>query len=210
MEKVIVCISNPNHAEKLIQRGKVLANAFNGQCMVLNILKVPFDELDFNQLQTKLMFESLAAKYQVEMITEPSKYKKISHHIAEFTEKNYATQIVLGHAVQSKFELVLQESFINNLFEKLEGVDIHLVEVTREINDEVEFHRGISAVLIHKDGEYELSLSENQNQAGKRGVFYQSNATDFSNGFFVIKKENEHQVVKVERGKVKNNDFNQA
>lgn len=210
MEKIIVCISNPNHAEKLIQRGKVLANAFNGQCMVLNILKVPFDELDFNQLQTKLMFESLAAKYQVEMITEPSKYKKISHHIAEFTEKNHATQIVLGHAVQTKFELVLQESFINNLFEKLEGVDIHLVEVTREINDEVEFHRGISAVLIHKDGGYELSLNDKENHAVKKGIFYQSNATDFSNGFFVIKNEKEHQVVKVEQGKVKNVDFNQV
>ncbi|MHC0039538.1 universal stress protein [Pseudoneobacillus sp. C159] len=208
MEKIIVCISNPNHAEKLIQRGKILATAFNGECIVLNVVKVPFDELDFNQLQTKLMFESLAEKYDVKLITEPSKYKKVSNHIAEFTEKNHATQIVLGHTVQTKLESVLKESFINSLFEKLEGVDIHLVEVTRVVNDEVNYHRGISAVLIQNNGLYKLSFDDNENQGVKRGFFYQVSATDFSNGFFVIKNENEHQVVKVEHGKVKYEDIN--
>jgi two-component system, OmpR family, sensor histidine kinase KdpD len=207
MEKIIVCISNPKHAEKLIHRGKLIANAFNGQCVVLHVSRVSFDELDFNQLQTKLMFESLAEKYNVQMITQPSKYKKISHHIAEFTEENHATQIILGHAVQSKLELVLQDSFINSLFEKLEGVDIHLVEVTRDLDEEeVGYHRGISAGLIYKNGQYELSLSDYEN-AEIGGIFYQVSSSEFSNGFFVINKENEHQVVKVDHGKVKQEDI---
>jgi two-component system, OmpR family, sensor histidine kinase KdpD len=206
MEKIVVCISNPAHAEKLIQRGKVLANAFNGECLVLNVLKAPFDELDYNQLQTKMMFESLAKKYEVEFFNEEAKTKKVSYQIADFVEKNNATQIVLGQTTKSRLELVLQESLINHLFEKLDGVDLHLVEVSREVTLEEEFDRGISATLLKTENGYHLSLKGDTNQNGLDGIFYQVRSTDFSNGFFVIKKEKEHQVIKVIHGKVNTNE----
>jgi two-component system, OmpR family, sensor histidine kinase KdpD len=209
MEKILVCISNPNNAEKLIQRGKVLADAFNGECVVLNVLRVSFDELDFNQLQTKLMFEGLADKYNVQLMSEPSTFKKIAYHIAHFAEEQKATQIVIGQVSLSKLELMLQDSLINNLLEKLEGVDLHIVEVRREVYDSVEYDRGIPAELIKKEGEFELSFNGDHNLEGKKGIFYQMRSSDFTNGFFVIKHGNEHQVIKVLHGKVKKEDIDQ-
>jgi two-component system, OmpR family, sensor histidine kinase KdpD len=209
LEKIMVCISNPYFAEKLIQRGKVLADAFKGECIVFNVLRVPFDELDFNQLQTKLMFEGLADKYNVQLMSEPSKFKKIAYHIAQFAEEQKATQIVIGQVSLSKLELMLQDSVINNLLEKLEGVDLHIVEVTREVNESEEFNRGISAAIIKKDDEFELSLNADSNQEGKKGIFYQMRSSDFTNGFFVMKHGNEHKVIKVLHGKVKKDDIDQ-
>jgi len=208
MEKILVCISNPYHAEKLIQRGRVLANAFNGECLVLNVLNAPFDELDYNQLQTQLMFKKLAEKYSVKIQTEPSNFKKISHHIAKFAEEHQATQIVIGQVTLTKLELALKESIINSLLEKLEGVDIHIVEVTREGNLGEEYQRGIPAILIMENGEYHLSFQGDENQALQKGIFYQTLTSDFSNGFFVVKREGEHQVVKVIHGKIKKEDVN--
>lgn len=205
----MVCISNPNNAEQLIQRAKVLANAFNGECLVLYVLSAQYDELDFNQLQTKLMFEYLAEKYSVKFHAEPSKFKRVSHHIAMFAEKNNATQIVIGQTTQSKLELVINESFINSLLEKLEGVDIHIVEVERAVNIDEEYHRGTPAVLVKKNDEFHLSFENDVKEAIQKGIFYQTVSSDFSNGFFVIKKENEHQVLKVIHGKIKDEDLNQ-
>jgi two-component system, OmpR family, sensor histidine kinase KdpD len=209
MEKIVVCISNPYYAEKLIQRGKVLADAFNGECVVLNVLKAPFDELDFNQLQTKLMFESLADKYNVQIMSESSKFKKIAYHIAQVAEEQKATQIVIGQVSLSKLELMLQDSLINNLLEKLEGVDLHIVEVSREVNDSEEYDRGIAAELIKIEDDFELSFKSDHNQKGKKGIFYKMRASDFSNGFFVMKHGNEHQVIKVLHGKAKKEDIDQ-
>jgi two-component system, OmpR family, sensor histidine kinase KdpD len=209
MERIVVCISNPYFAEKLIQRGKVLADAFKGECIVLNVLRVPFDELDFNQFQTKLMFEGLADKYKVQLMSEPSKFKKIAYHIAQFAEEQKATQIVIGQVPLSKLELMLQDSLINNLLEKLECVDLHIVEVTREVNESEEFNKGISAAIIKQDDEFELSLNADCNHEGIKGIFYQMRSSDFTNGFFVRKYGNEHKVIKVSHGKVKKDDIDE-
>lgn len=208
MEKIVVCISNPYHAEKLIQRGMLLANAFQGECLALNVLSAPYDELDFNQLQTKLMFEKLAAKYKVQIITEPSSFKKVSHHIAKFAETNQVTQIVIGQVTQTKLELALKESLINSLLDKLEGVDIHIVEVTREVDTDEEYQRGIPAEIVKENGEFHVSFTTDDKQTIQKGIFYKTMSSDFPNGFFVIKKEKEHQVLKVVHGKILEEHFN--
>nr|WP_263324419.1 universal stress protein [Neobacillus sp. Marseille-Q6967] len=209
MEKIVVCISNPNHAEKLIQRGKLLANAFQGECLILNVLSEPYDELDFNQLQMKLMFEKLEEKYEVQIISEPSSFKKVSHHIAKFAETNQATQIVIGQVTQNKLELALKESLINSLLAKLEGIDIHIVEVSRDDENGEEYQRGIPADIIKENDEFHISFTNDDKQALQKGIFYKTTSSDFPNGFFVIKKEKEHQVLKVLNGKIKEEDINQ-
>lgn len=200
MEKIVVCISNPHHAEKLIHRGKLLADAFKGECIVLNVLSVPYDQLDFNQLQTKLMFKSLSEKYNVQIITEPLAFKKVSHHIADFTERKKATQLVIGQVVQSKLELVLHDSFINSLLEKLKNVDIHIIGVTRNMYTSQEYDKGISATLIPNNDRYEILLSGDNKESSISGTFYQLRSSDFTNGFFVVKRDYDHQVVKVVNG----------
>ncbi|EAR63139.1 hypothetical protein B14911_01730, partial [Bacillus sp. NRRL B-14911] len=63
LETILVCVSSPQHAETLIQRGKLLADAFKGKCYVLSVLPGQEKDLEFNQIQTKMLFESLAEKY---------------------------------------------------------------------------------------------------------------------------------------------------
>jgi hypothetical protein len=104
---------------------------------------------------------------------------------------------------------MLQDSLINNLLEKLECVDLHIVEVTREVNESEEFNKGISAAIIKQDDEFELSLNADCNHEGIKGIFYQMRSSDFTNGFFVRKYGNEHKVIKVSHGKVKKDDIDE-
>ncbi|MFE8702284.1 histidine kinase [Cytobacillus sp. FJAT-54145] len=211
MENILVCVSHPNHAERLIQRGRLLAEAFGGSCLVLSVHKNHMDDdLDFNQLQTKLMFQTLAEKYDVKMLSKCSEGKKVSIVIADTAKEENITQIVIGQAVQSKLELVMKQSIINELFQQLEGVDVHVVEVNREVHNQSEFcDRGINSQIVKKDSEYYLVFDDTQEE-GLDGIFFRELSTNFSNGFFVIQKENEHQVVRVRNGVVQLSDLDQS
>lgn len=203
-EKILVCISNPNCAEKLIQRGKRIAEAFKGDCIILHVLSMPYNDLNFNQLQTKLMFDSLAKKYHADFIYEHSESQKVSNQIAKVADEHEITQIIIGQAPQTKFELFLHKNtLINSLFEQLDGVDIHIVEVNREITEvENEFDTGIPGHLVQiGENQYTLSLEEDDD-AKMNGTFYKIRASDFSNGFFVIKQKGESLVYKVTEGTV--------
>ena len=202
IENILVCVSNPTHAERLIQRGKIIADTFGGECVVLYVYKTSQDQLEFNEIQTKMLFKTLANKYNVKAVFEYSNGKKVSTVIANIATEKNITQIVLGQCVQTKFELMVRHSMINELFQQLEGVDIHLVEVSRDIFNQVStFDRGIHAHLSPKDNEYELTF-DSHSEHGIDGVFFKETSTDFLNGFFVIPNEDEHIVVRVSDGKV--------
>ncbi|WP_216828183.1 adenine nucleotide alpha hydrolase family protein [Alkalihalobacterium elongatum] len=199
-ESILVCISNPIHAEKLIQRGKALAEAFDGECLVLFVSTKAYDEMDFNQLQTKYLFESLAEKYSVPLITRNTDAKNIATAIAETALEKNTTQIVLGQSIQTKVELWTKEPIINNLLSKITGIDIHIVEVTRDFHYESpSYERGINAHLVEENGHYALSF-DCLTATNLKGVFFKEQATDFSNGFFVIASPNELKVVRIREG----------
>ncbi|WP_078429124.1 hypothetical protein [Alkalihalobacterium alkalinitrilicum] len=51
--------------------------------MVLSVDSKAYDELNFNQLQTKYFFESLTKKYNVELITRNTDAKNIATAISQ-------------------------------------------------------------------------------------------------------------------------------
>lgn len=202
-ENILVCISNPEHAEKLIQRGKLLSTAFRCDCLVVSVQKGIEDEMDFNQLQLQLFFDVLSKKHDVRYIRTFAEGKQISSVIAALTEEYGITQIVLGQSVQTKLEMVMKSSLINELFQKLEGVDIHVVEVTRNsLGMKFDnYERGTQARLIKTGEEFCLvSYSESKEDGGIRGVFFRETTTDFMNGFLVVHQEGEHLIVKINDG----------
>ncbi|UII55482.1 universal stress protein [Cytobacillus spongiae] len=202
-ESILICVSNPNHGERLIQRGKRLADAFGGDCYILSVFNGKMDDLDFNQLQTRLLFESLAEKHDIKMLSVPSEGRKVSEVISETTKTHHITQIVIGQAVQTKLEQVFRNSLINELFQELEGVDLHVVEVQRDLYDPSEScDRGIQAQLIKKNEHYELLLEKSEEKGSLKGTFFRELSTNFSNGFFVIQQEKTHKVVRVQNGHV--------
>jgi two-component system sensor histidine kinase KdpD len=201
-ENILVCVSNPSNVEKLVQRGKIIADAFGGDCYVLYVCSVEKDELDLNHIRTKQLFQTIAAKYQATMLVESAKGKKVSSIVADVSNRKGITQIILGQPVQSKFEMMMKNSLINEIFQIVEGIDIHVVEVGREaVVQGVDYDRGIKAQLVKKSADYELVFDSSFPDA-LNGVFYKEASTDFLNGFFVITKNEKHTVLKVKDGMV--------
>ena len=202
IENILVCVSNPKHSERLIQRGKIIADTFGGECIVLYVYKTRQEDLEFNEIQTKMLFKTLAKKYNVKALFEYSNGKKVSNVIANIATERNITQIVLGQCVQSKLEIMVRHSMINELFQQLEGVDIHLVEVSRDIFNQVSsYDRGIHAHLSPNEHDFELTF-DSHSEKGIDGIFFKETSTDFLNGFFVIPNKDEHMVVRVSDGKV--------
>ncbi|GLB59752.1 universal stress protein [Cytobacillus sp. NCCP-133] len=201
-ENILICVSNPNHAERLAQRGKILKEAFNGEGYILSVENRKHEDLEFNDLQTKFLFESLAEKYGLKMLSRHSDGKKIAKVISEVAEEYKITQIVLGQAVQTRLERMVKHSLTNDLFEDLEGVDVHVVEVSRRVYDaSEEWDKGFPAQLVKKGPEYHLTIGEKQ-EKGIDGIFFKELSSDFSNGFFVIQRGQNHEVVRVHHGVV--------
>ncbi|MGD6834163.1 histidine kinase [Sutcliffiella halmapala] len=201
-ENILVCVSNPSNVEKLVQRGKIIADAFGGECYVLYVCSIEKDELDLNHIRTKQLFQTIAGKYQATMLVESATGKKVSSIVADVSNKKGITQIILGQPVQSKFEMMMKNSLINEIFQIVEGIDIHVVEVGREaVVQGVDYDRGIKAQLVKKPSDYELVFDSSFPNA-LNGVFYKEASTDFLNGFFVITKNEEHTVLKVKDGMV--------
>jgi two-component system sensor histidine kinase KdpD len=206
-ENILVCVSNPKHVEKLIQRGKIIAETFGGDCFVLFVYTIPYDDLDLNQIRTKQFFRSIAGKYNVPMLIEYSQGKKISAVIADTSTKHGITQIILGQPVQSKWERLIRHSLINEIFSKVSGVDIHVIEVGRENIPQPEaFDRGLHAHLMKKEKGYELAF-DTPCEKSIKGVFFKESSTDFLNGYFVIAQGEEHKVLKVKDGFVEFETF---
>ncbi len=206
-ENILICVSNPRHAERLAQRGKILKDAFKGEGYILSVENQKHEDLDFNELQTKFLFESLAEKYGLKMLSKYSDGKRIDKVIADVAQEYKITQIVLGQAVQTRLERMVKHSLINDLFEQLEGVDIHAVEVSRKVYDaSEEWDKGFPAQLIKKGSEYHLIIGE-KHEKGIDGIFFKELSSDFSNGFFVIQRDKNHEVVRIHHGVVDSDVF---
>ncbi|WP_142247973.1 hypothetical protein [Alkalihalobacterium alkalinitrilicum] len=69
-------------------------------------------------------------------------------------------QIVLGQSIQTKVELWTKEPIINNILLKVQGIDIHIVEVNREFYYESSsYERGITAQLV-KENDQGIALMD--------------------------------------------------
>ncbi|PAE25639.1 histidine kinase [Bacillus sp. 7894-2] len=204
-ENILICVSNPDHAERLVQRGKKLKEAFQGEGYILSVENRKQEEFNFNELQTKYLFESLAEKYGMKMLAKYAGEKKTARVIADVAEEYKITQIILGQAVQTKLERLVKASLINELFQLLDGVDIHVAEVSRKVHDPSDdTDKGMPAQVVKKGSDYHLILGESH-ENGINGTFFKTLSSDFSNGFFVIQRGNNHEVLRIHHGIVDSN-----
>ncbi|MBG9586745.1 histidine kinase [Cytobacillus firmus] len=204
-ENILICVSNPNHAERLAQRGKKLKEAFQGEGYILSVENRKQEEFNFNELQTKYLFESLAEEYGLKMLAKYAGGKKTAKVIADVVQEYKITQIILGQAVQTKLERMIKPSLVNELFQLLDGVDIHVAEVSRKVHDPSDdTDKGLPAQIVKKGSDYHLIIGESH-ENGIKGIFYKELSSDFSNGFFVIERENNHEVLRIHHGVVDSN-----
>lgn len=203
-ENILVCVSNPRNAELLIQRGHQMSKAFGGECYVLCVKNHDVNDLDYEWLEQKDLFEHLSKKYECTLLIKTPKAKKISCTISSVSDEYKVKQIIIGQPARSKWDIIMHGSLINELFFQLEGVDLHIVEVSKEqAPNDKQYEKGVNASLVKTKDGYELVIGANApKETSIKGLFFRGSATEFQNGLFKIMNEEKIVIYKVHDGKI--------
>jgi len=206
-ETILVCVSHPMHAARLLTRGLRIAEAFQGRALLLNVHPRPYDELDFNELQTKQLIEALAHKHGVPLIERVSGPAGLAETIVDAGKTEKATQIVLGMTAQSRLQALFSDSLPNQILKLKAGMDLHIVQVDRVFWAEPEFDRGQHAWLVPAaDGDFRIQLQAHS-KAVADGTFFRWATTEFEDGFFVPSRSDRVHVFPVTEGVLRAADW---
>lgn len=213
-ETILVCVSHPMHGQRLVSRGAKLAEAFHGRSLILNVHPRPYDEMNFNELQTKNLFEGLAAKYKMPLLEKLSGHRALSEVIAEVARQEKVTQIILGVSARTKIQAFFTESLVNQILKQNLGVDLHVVQVDRVPWSEPEFDRGQRAILHEVDqGNFRVEIldagADSSDRSGE-GIFFRWATTEFADGFFVPHEPGRVRVLPVNDGVITAADWARA
>lgn len=206
-EVVLVCVNHPMHAARLLSRGIRIAGAFEGRALLLHVHPRPYDELDFNELQTKNLLAALAAKHGVTLVEKVGNAANLAATIVEAGKEHHATQIVLGLSAQSRLHSLFSDSLPNQILKLRGGMDLHIVQVDRTFWAEPEFDRGQHAWLVpNSNGDFTVVL-ETSRAAVAEGTFFRWATTEFEDGFFVPASTDGFHVYPVTEGTLRAADW---
>lgn len=202
------------HGQRLISRGAKIAEAFQGRALILNVHARPYDEMDFNELQTKNLFESLAEKYRMPLLERLSGNRSLGEVIAEVCREEQVTQIILGLSARTKIQAFFTESLFNQILKQNLGIDVHIVQVDRVPWSEPEFDRGQRATLRSlPSGDYQVELLDTETEPSHHpleGKFFRWATTEFADGFFVPSEPGRVRVLPVNDGVISAADWARA
>lgn len=198
----MICVSNPLHAAQLIQRGKTLASAMNGKATVLWLCSSAYDEMNYAQVQTRGLFESLCEQHSIPLLVRSLDGDTFSHAIADVAQQEGVTQVVIGQSAKSRISLVFGKSTVEELIAATDEIDIHIVHVIDLVKPgETDHEQGVPCSL-EKDGDglrVNLNLQSTQRASG---IFFRRSTTDFDHGHCVIRKNGKLEVHTVLDGRV--------
>ncbi len=201
-EHIMICVSNPLHAAKLIQRGRMLATAMQGKATVLWLCPVAYDEMNYEQVQTRRLFESLCEQYDTPLIVRSCEGKRFTQSIAEVARSEGVTQIVIGQSCKSRIGLVFGTSAIDELIAVTDEVDVHVVHVVDQTERKGAVHeQGVPCSIESDDGGMRINLTPAPD-ATTSGIFFRRSTTDFDHGHCVIKKGGKLEVHEVLDGRI--------
>lgn len=206
-DHVLVCVRHIRNAKQLIEKGSKLAKAFGGKCYVLKVEVNPFDEFNFTSVQHKEELEKISKEFNAELLLIPSGKKDLADIISETAVKKEIKEIVIGQPVRTKLDIVMKGSLVSDLFVRLDGVDIYIVEIKKENSPEEEqYHRGVKGYIIKNENGFELSYDD-KGEVVLEGIYFNSVTTQFTNGIFKTIKGEHSLLLKVHDGKVDINDI---
>lgn len=195
-ECILVCVYYGPNGERLIQRGGKLASMLDCPLYVLTVDSQPEDEWDIEKIHYISAWKKLTQSFDGEFVTKYNEKRGVAKVIGEFAKEKNITQVILGQTAQSRWEEITKGSFINVLLNEIPFVDLHIISVSRELNTDQFFEKGIRAYLIEDNGVYRLCF--NHTQLDKyEGIFYKEVGTDFNNGVFKFLKDNQMCEVRV-------------
>jgi len=203
-ESILVCVYYGPNGERLIKRGCKIAGMLDCPLYILTIDPKPFDELDAEKSFYINRWKQLAEQHNAEeFIILDNEKRSISKVIADVARDKKITQIVLGQTAQSRWEQMTKGSIINTLLQEIPFVDLHIISVSRSVqNQEGQFEKGVRAYLVKENEQYRLQFKHTKN-AEFEGIFFKETCTDFNNGLFKFMKDKETLYVHVTEDNVR-------
>lgn len=184
-ESILVCVYYGPNGERLIRRGGKIANMLDCPFYVLTVDPLPEDEMDIEKIHFIEKWKELAKEHGAEQfIIKYNESRPVAKVIGEVAKQNNITQLVVGQTAQSRWKEITKGSFINVLLNETPFVDLHIISVSRELeNQDGFFEKGIRAYLKKDSEGYRLCFNHTQSDVYE-GIFYKEIGTDFNNGVF--------------------------
>lgn len=196
-EKILVLLDFDLYSPNTILRGAQLAKALKSEFEVLFLLE--FDADIFDQPELELMFAE-SRKLSKDLganefrVKEFKNYKLAFQFLKEFTRKMEFTQLVLNHEAESRWDEMIQGSYVNFLMKRMPFLEIHFVSQDFAFPYENwAYNKGVYAFLepTRENDEYYLTETKSK-KAAESGVFFKRSATDFDNGVFLSFTESKY------------------
>ncbi|RXZ80801.1 histidine kinase [Paenibacillaceae bacterium] len=201
-EVMMVCVYYGPTGERLIQRGIQLSQMLNAPLFVLTVNTIREDEYQTDKEKYYNVWKRLAKEAGAEFLAPQSKGRKAAEVIVETAKEKGVTQMVIGQTAQTRWQEITGGSFVNELIKRMGAIDLHIVAVQR-IPDKLEetHERGVRNYLALIDGNYYIT-DQPEGENSKEGIFFQDLHTDFDNGLFKVKINNEYEYWHVREGMV--------
>ena len=123
-ERILVCVGRPHDAEDLVRRGARMAQRAQGDLFVIHIRTG--DETGKPEWiqDVERLVRDLGGDFQiVEADTAVD-------GVLSFAYRNHVTQVVVGEPLKSRWQELVQGSFVNKLIRKAANIDVHVISRT--------------------------------------------------------------------------------
>ncbi|MGI5891440.1 MAG: universal stress protein [Bacillota bacterium] len=197
-ESILVCVYYGPNGERLIRRGCKLADMLKCPLYILTIDPLPLEEFDAEKTDYISRWKQLAKEHHAEeYILKDNEKRPVTKVIAEIARQKNITQIVIGQTAQSRWREITKGSIINILLREIPFIDLHIISVSRHLEDpEGYFEKGVRAYLVQDGDTYRLSFNHTKDIVHE-GIFFKELGTDFNNGVFRFMNNQETMQVNV-------------
>jgi len=197
-ERILVCVYYGPNGERLIRRGCNIAQMFDCPLYILTIVPQSLEKLDAEKMDYISRWQELAKELNVEeYIIKEKENRPVTKVIAEVARQKHITQIILGQTAQSRWEEITKGSVINILLKEIPFIDLHIISVSRYLeNQEGHYEKGVRAYLVKEGEAYRLSFNHTQDVIYE-GIFFKEIGTDFNNGIFRFMSEKETRQIQI-------------
>ena len=186
-ESILVCVYYGPNGERLIRRGCKIAKMLHCPLYILTVDPQPEDEWDIEKIHYINRWRELADQHGAEFIIKFNEKRPVAKVIGEVARQRNITQVIIGQTAQSRWEEITKGSFINVLLNEIPFVDLHIVSVSRGLDKDGFFEKGIRAYLLKDERGYRLAFNHTHHDVYE-GIFYKEVGTDFNNGVFKFMK----------------------
>ncbi|WP_373232830.1 universal stress protein [Cohnella sp.] len=128
-EKFMVCVYYGPNSERLIRRGGELAKLFRCPLFVLSVIPVQEDTLDPEQKRMMAAWKLKCEEWGATFIVKSNENRKACEIIAETAKRLQITQLIIGQSGQTRWQEITHGSFVNELLNRIEETDLHIVAV---------------------------------------------------------------------------------